>query len=461
MFSRLQKIHILLIALFSSIFVLVASWSGYADNIDGTGFLKRIEGDMGTLFTNPTSWSPYGNAGKLMFMDSSTENSVSASGIYLDTTNNTLSGLVWIETVWWTKMYPTKIVKPLGNLIDPWELQLDGVDPNSGYAWSENAGWISLLPVNSSYSWVYYLPLEQSFTGYAYSQNLGYIDFDPSGSLAGLSKWLRGKVKILGNIGGNSVYTDVFGDNGVTFDTAKFTPFLNQVKKNVTLMSRNIWARLNTSPVLPPQNVGNAILYQIPTNTQISSSTFLSKLDNTPGNTTETITIVGSDLYIDGDIPDNISLKKARVIIVLKDEQTGIGGNIYIGWSVKNIYTSLIAEWSLYSGKWPGQLYNGTKDDITNLPTNQLYIFGTVVSRNTIGWSTTLTAWACPLTLTISCTRNTAIPYDLNYFRTFDPIADLTASPSRRSDKSGYDESVIIEHDSRIISDPPLGIRTQ
>jgi hypothetical protein len=458
MSSRLQKIHILLIALLSSVFVLIASWSGYAAT--SQNIIKRIEW---TMWTSWTTWSSNGNAGELTLISD-------PQGVYLDPTGGTniLSGNLWIENVGWAHLFPTTIYPPTTNIIDPWTLE-NNPGTFAGFIWSENAGWISLAAGNSTYSWVHYLPLEQSFTGYAWSDTLGYIDFGPTS--AGLSRWLIGRVKILGNVGGNSFYTDIalLSEDNVSFNADKFTPFINQVKKNIALMMRNV-TTLSLAQGINISNTtykktGNAILYaNIPGNAIVSSSVFDGEFNDIPANTAETVTIVWSDLFINADIPNNTYLKKARAIIVLKDS-SGNGWNIYIGDDVKNIYSSLIAEWSIYSGTWPANLYNNTKAKVTNLPANQLYIRGILVSRNTIGWSTTntISSGACPLALAVVCTRDTAIQYDLSYFRNHDGIA------TRSSDKIGLDSngipysaySLIIDYDTRLVSDPPLGIRTQ
>ncbi len=124
---------------------------------------------------------------------------------------------------------------------------------------------------------------------------------------------------------------------------------------------------------------------------------------------------------------------------------------MYIKSNVKNIYTSIIAEGSIYSGDSPGVFYNDTPSKLISLPTNQLYIYGTIISRNTIGGSSKNPV-SCPFTET-NCTYDNALMYDWNYFRSFDN------NLSNQSDKSGNDEfSVIIETDPRIISDPPPGV---
>ena len=82
----------------------------------------------------------------------------------------------------------------------------------------------------------------------------------------------------------------------------------------------------------------------------------------------------------------------------------------------------------------------------------QLYIQGSLVSRNTIGGaSVSRTQVVCPYNAT--CTYESAIRYDLNYFRAYDKEAWTRAYTNNSLD----DYSVIIEYDSRVVSNPPPG----
>jgi hypothetical protein len=59
--------------------------------------------------------------------------------------------------------------------LEPWKI--------TGYAWSENAGWISLDSVDGTYDGVYYLPNTQKLSGFAWSDTLGFLAFDDANSL--------------------------------------------------------------------------------------------------------------------------------------------------------------------------------------------------------------------------------------------------------------------------------------
>ncbi len=71
--------------------------------------------------------------------------------------------------------------------------------------------------------------------------------------------------------------------------------------------------------------------------------------------------------------------------------------------------------------------YNENDAERDALPTNQLYINGSVISRNTIGGSQK-TPLSCPYTIEV-CNKDDSAIYDWNYFRTYDKSA------STRSDK--------------------------
>ena len=91
----------------------------------------------------------------------------------------------------------------------------------------------------------------------------------------------------------------------------------------------------------------------------------------------------------------------------------------------------MFLEGSLYSGIDKDNLYNGTTEGVLTLGNNQLYIRGSLISRNTIGGSFTTPSPTCVYSeTTVTCTPERSIQYDLNYFRqtppTRAPIAPTT-----------------------------------
>lgn len=81
-----------------------------------------------------------------------------------------------------------------------------------------------------------------------------------------------------------------------------------------------------------------------------------------------------------------------------------------------------------------------------------MYINGTLFSRNTIGGaSKNLNIPVCPYNS--PCNVTDAQKYDLNYFRLFD-VRDGVGKRAYKNDSLDK-YSVIIEYDSRVISNPP------
>lgn len=103
------------------------------------------------------------------------------------------------------------------------------------------------------------------------------------------------------------------------------------------------------------------------------------------------------------------------------------------------------------------RLYNDTTESVALLPqtaSGQLYIRGSVFSRNTIGGAVQVPQATCVYGEN-NCTYAQAIRYDLNYFRAFTRGDSTNRSyPTTTLD----DYSVIIELDPAILSSPPPGL---
>lgn len=415
--SRNPRLKSLLGILFASFVMLAVSWIYAAGP-----FTLDISGTFGNSYTSG-SFAPGKNAGLITF-----------SGIILDSTdaaNPTLNGeYIFLQTVGWAKL--TTATDTLDSDPKIPLLWTSGPRPLHGYAWSDNAGWIVLDSLEpSTYSGVAYVPGTQKFLGYAWSDTLGYIDFSTADPV------FKNKVKVLGNIWGNKVFdTDYYVWS--KFDTISMTSFLDTIRKNIATMTRGLLdgdLRINITPNnINPVKLNNDTLFY-------SGHTLENTWTLMDENSARSLIVEWGDVYISGDIPRNITLGP-RAIIVMKDTN-GHGGNIYIKSSVKNIYTSLIAEGTIYSGEDLGNLSNSL-----NLPKNQLYIVWSVISRNTIGWTANN---SCPYT-EWACTPENATKYDLNYFRSYDQSDQF----AYWSDNHNFEDfSVIIEYDSRILADPP------
>ncbi len=368
-----------------------------------------------------------------------------------------LSGWLWLQTVGWSHFDPTIGASTNLEIADTGS-NIRTANTLSGWLWSENAGWIE---INPSYpgGWVVFDTTNGPvLNGWGYSQNLGWIQFGDWIGAKTLGEGLVWKVKVIGNLSGNDIF-DVFFNASTSFASQNRSKTLNTIKKDVALATRKI-----DPNTLGPwtQSPKNSILYY-----KQSGLLSYKSINNEPNKFFEeksrTLVIEWADLVIDEDVLLSLTstaVKWPKAIIVLADS-AGNGGNIFIKWTVKHIYSTLIAEKSIYSGVDPNIIYNGTKENVlSSLPPYQLYINGSVVSYNTIGGSsndasfTDASAFRCPYFFTEACNGTTALRFDFNYFRNYqasstDPAAATPAIP-------WYDDySMIIEFDPKALSDPP------
>ncbi len=188
----------------------------------------------------------------------------------------------------------------------------------------------------------------------------------------------------------------------------------------------------------------------------------------------KTLVVEGANIYITGNITNADNDGILWIIALQKD---GVGGNIYIDPTVTDIHAVMYADRSLMS-------YNGTNelDGSTSASSlaNQLYIFGSVFSENTIGSSQNTPA-ECPYYVASSdcTTQNEAMQYDLNFLRKYilvqpvdasgDPVGDKipqfswvesqmwdSSNTNTETQKPGYRKyPVIIEYDPSIQQSPP------
>jgi hypothetical protein len=125
-----------------------------------------------------------------------------------------------------------------------------------------------------------------------------------------------------------------------------------------------------------------------------------------------TILVIWWDLYIKSNL--SYSWNWMLWIIVLKDLKWN-GWNIYIDPSVTNLVWSIFAEKSLLSYSW-WELDGVTEATVLR---NQLYIYGSLFTENTIGWSREAIP-VCPYYIArTACTLEIAQKYDLNYLRRY------------------------------------------
>ncbi len=415
-----------------------------------TVFEERIR-RLAWIWGTPHSWGTFfsddGNPGRIGFWE--TPNETGSTGAHIIW--QTLTGSFWMQTIGWTSLENVTLSNNDGF---QWDV--------NGYGWSDQAGWID-------FSGVKFVNSNTSFTGYAWNDGIGWINM-LGATLESVSQSLIGKVKVIGNIGGASIFSTTY-EISATISDIKMNKIINEIRKNISLLTRNVsstqlnvsrdsYGIFNTNTVLQGK-----MIYRNTTN-QISRVNYadIKSTFESVANPVQSLIIVWGDLYINDAVETTSFDGKPRAIIVVKNN-LWIGGNIYIAWGVTRIKSSLIAEWSLLSARFPTSttsayiLYNLNTNSQLTLPDRQLYIVWSVISNNTIGGSYG-PSFSCPYTEPSPCDKDSSVKYDLNFFRDFQKddtnVALLRWYPDNRYD----DYSVIIEYDPRILSNPPPGIAT-
>lgn len=166
----------------------------------------------------------------------------------------------------------------------------------------------------------------------------------------------------------------------------------------------------------------------------------------------KTIIVSWWNLYIKSNILLS-STSDILWIIVLKDSKWNYW-NVYIDPSVTQIKANIYTDKSLISYNWTDELDWSTT--FTQLK-NQLYIYGSVFSENTIWWSRASTP-VCPYYVAkASCDLDTAQKYDLNYLRRYYLKSDWNpawwVTPVKTWSLKQY--PLIIEYNPKLQTTPP------
>lgn len=118
---------------------------------------------------------------------------------------------------------------------------------------------------------------------------------------------------------------------------------------------------------------------------------------------------------------------------------------------MKNVYASIFTDHGLYA------IDGGSPITDSNRSNNQLYIFGTLISGNTVGTSAQSTSEICPDFLgKNNCTPEQRKQYDLNFLRT-GPTNFASDIEFTRTHLREY--PVVIEYNPKLTSDPPPGFK--
>ncbi len=436
-----------------SLLIALCAWVFYVFGASIGVFITGVGGESHVTGVYSTGW----NAGAISFDDTPSWYSGaevvtvgSSSWVYL-------TGIFWMETVGWTTFSESAVTMipppPGSNVRDPWYL--------SGYAWSPNAGWISLNHWETYASWVWYMPDTRHLVGYGYSPTLGWLPFSVdtgSGITILTPEGFIGKVSVASSIWGSKTY-NVLYDVGAPIQTASLSSYMNVIRKNVTILIRNAWGKINTDlSGAWAQSLNRAMIFRKMPNDGGEFLTYSDIKTTFDNDFSRSLIVIGADIYLDVDVMTPGLLDKSRVIISLKNEKWQ-WWNIWIKWSVKEIQSVVFAEGSIFSWEefLTGTLspYYVSKSSLfVDIPRNQLYIRWALWGYNTIGWSSR-DGWAiCPTFNDLGftpCSYDNAIKYDMNYFRIYD--GSWARRAYKNNSKDAY--SLVIEHDPRTIQDPP------
>lgn len=233
----------------------------------------------------------------------------------------------------------------------------------SGYAWSENAGWIALSATDiGTGSGVYYDPNTGNMAGWAWSTALGWVPMWTSLSgttlptaatvvdpLAGVAINFVSRIAIVGNIAGSRVFSVqnngvVNQDVGYSYKTINHADILNMIRKNIALMTRNVD---NTTLANITSPLDFVILKNQDLRIELSSLTPYI----TAGK--RSIIVIGGDIVINEVDVNSLAWSNPTMGLIALKDASGNGGNIVISDNVKRIYAYLYAENSIFSGTKP------------------------------------------------------------------------------------------------------------
>jgi hypothetical protein len=188
---------------------------------DAYNKIRDLIGTGGTIHSLGTFRSDDGNPGTILFGAKPTDGYSGAHLFVPMTGSQVLSGSFWMQTIGWTTLQDVVLtLTDTGSNI--WSL--------SGYAWSEQAGWLD-------FSGTTYHLSNTSFSGYAWNDGIGWVDMSDA-SLDITSSGAIGKVKIIGNLGGNRIFNTTYSLDGKL--SATTNKILNEVRKNISLGTRNV-----------------------------------------------------------------------------------------------------------------------------------------------------------------------------------------------------------------------------
>ena len=239
--------------------------------------------------------------------------------------------------------------------------------------------------------------------------------------------WTQVWVKILGSLSSKNIspiVTDQFTTGVSTLNNVNRWMLRQAIRKNVALALRNATGTLitwtiNNVNVLPWAGVAATGLIISPTVNK--SIMYIEKNDGNIELTDSsisgirTVVIKGANLYIKNDMYYDSTTPSILGVIIQKNDAWQ-WGNLYIDPSLTNLVWTYIIDGSIMSYDGTDVLwYNASISDLKN----QLYLFGWIVSENTIGWSKQDPPKCPSLVSTCLPTMEDTQKYDLNYLRRY------------------------------------------
>jgi len=171
----------------------------------------------------------------------------------------------------------------------------------------------------------------------------------------------------------------------------------------------------------------------------------------------KTIVVIWWNLYIKSNIV-NETTSDVLWIIVLKDDY-GKWWNLYIDPNVTKIDAAIYTDKSIISYDWTNELDWNTNQFTLR---NQLYIYWSVFSENTMGWSINEPP-VCPYYVWWICERKDAQKYDLNFLRRYYYVSWSSAinwwinymNKYNLTDYLYYQYPVVIKYNPKVQTSPP------
>ncbi len=239
--------------------------------------------------------------------------------------------------------------------------------------------------------------------------------------------WNQVWIKIIGPIASNvigSIITGQFADGTSIFGGLSRAEVHNNMRKSMSLATRNmtlatVWDIISNAANLPSSGSpatgakidkgGNVSIMKIE-----KAGWFVRLQLGTGISGKRTIVVKGANLYITSNM--YYSASDALLGVMVQKDENGNGWNLYIDPTVTNIVGTYIVDGSVMSST-NGVTSMGTSN--IALLKNQLYIYGSILSENTIGGSR-MSPVKCPGLVSTSCvTTEEAQKYDLNYLRRY------------------------------------------